>query len=106
MKPIIKKIKFTKEEQEEIDLINKGQIVPTVKTRIDQNGIKRDIIYHRRFTFSGAITRLRQLYGGLCACGAWPLYKVMHDVGDERQGAWLVSRFCQSCYDKQYGEKK
>ena len=105
MKPVIKKIEFSKAEQEEIDLINKGQIVPTVRTVIDKKtGVKQDIVYHKRFTFDTARKRLLQLHGGLCRCGAWPNYKVMVDVGDKNQGAWLVSRFCQSCYDKQYGE--
>jgi hypothetical protein len=104
MKTVIKKIKFNKKEQEEIDLINKGQIVPTVKTRIDNNGIKRDIVYNKRFTYQMARKRLRELYSGLCSsCGKWPSYIVAHDVGDKNQGAWLVQRYCDSCYDKWKG---
>lgn len=93
--------------QKEIDLINAGQTVPTVRTRIDKNGVKRDIITNRRFTYEMGIKRLRELYGGICRCGAWPDYKIMFQVGDDKQGVWLVERYCQSCYDerKEYLKK-
>jgi len=95
------KIKFTPAQQEEIDLINKGQIVPTVKTRIDQNGIKRDIVYNKRFTFEMARKRLRELYSGICSsCGAWPVYIVSRDVSDKIQKAQLIERYCQNCFDE------
>lgn len=103
-KPVIKKIKFTKEEQEEIDLINQGQTVPKVRTVVNKKtGIKQDIIYNKRFTFEMARKRLFELYGGLCRCGAWPLFKVMFQVGDKKQGAWLVERYCSPCYEKVKG---
>jgi hypothetical protein len=99
--PIIKKIKFSNEEQEEIDLINAGKTVPTVRTVINKRtGVKQDIITNRRFTYAMARKRLFELYGGLCRCAAWPAYKVMYDVGDETQGAWLVERYCQKCFDE------
>ena len=45
--------------------------------------------------------RLNELYGGCCTtCRAWPNYKVSYNVGDKNQGAWLVQRYCQSCFDK------
>ena len=101
MKTKIIKIKFTKKEQEEIDLINQGKRVPTIKTITDKKtGVRRDIVFNHRFTFEGSVKRLRELYGGTCRCGAWPAYKIMYDFGDRDQGAWLVSRFCDSCYDK------
>ena len=101
MKTKIIKIKFTKKEQEEIDLINQGKGVPTIKTITDKKtGVKRDIVFNHRFTFEGSVKRLRELYGGTCRCGQWPAYKMMYDVGDASQGAWLISRFCDSCYDK------
>lgn len=100
MKPVIIKIKFTKEEQKEIDLINKGQIVPIVRTRTNKNGTKHDIVFNRRFTYDTGRKRLLQLHGGLCSCGAWPNYKIMFNVGDQKQGAWLVERYCQTCFDK------
>lgn len=103
MKPVIQKIKFTKEQQEEIDLINKGERVPTIKTIIDKKtGVKRDIVYNRHFTFESGVKRFRELYGGMCSrCGTnWPSFKIMHNVGDENQGGWLVERYCDSCYDK------
>ena len=101
-KPVITKIKFSKEEQEEIDLINKGEMIPNIKTRIDKFGNTHEMVYQRRFTFSGATMRLRELYGGgFCTtCRALPIYKVSYDVGDANQGAWLVQRYCQPCFDK------
>jgi hypothetical protein len=102
MKTKIIKIKFSKEEQTEIDLINKGQTVPSVRTVTNKKtGVKQDIIYHKRFTYDTAHKRLLQLHGGLCRCGAWPSYRVLYDVGDERQRAWLVERYCRKCFDKQ-----
>jgi hypothetical protein len=98
------KIKFTAEQQEEIDRINKGETVPTIKTIIEKKtGKRRDIVFNHRFTFEAGVKRFRELYGGMCSsgCGNWPDYKIMVDVGDERCGAWLVSRYCQSCFDKQ-----
>ena len=47
------KIKFIKEEQEEIDLINKGETetVPTVRIVINKKtGVKQDIIYHKKLS--------------------------------------------------------
>ena len=106
MKPTkIIKIKFTKKEQEEIDLINQGKTVPTVRTVVNKNGVKQDIIYNKRFSYEMARKRLVELYTGLCRCGDYPSYKIMKDVGDQNQGAWLVERYCQKCYDKQ-GVKK
>ena len=53
------KIKFSKEQQEEIDKINKGERVPTVKTVINKKtGVKRDIVYNRHFTFESGVKRL------------------------------------------------
>ena len=38
---------------------------------------------------------------GTCSrCGAWPSYIVMHNVGDKLQGAWLVERYCSTCFEK------
>ena len=100
MKPKIIKIQFSKEDQNIIDKINKGELVPTVRTVTDKKtGVKKDIITHR-FTFEMGIKKLREMYGGICRCGAWPLYKIMYDVGDDKQGAWLVERYCQPCFEK------
>ena len=100
-KLVIKKIQFNREEQKEIDSINKGQTVPTVRTVTNKKtGVAQDIITNRRFTYEMGRKRLLQLYGGLCRCGQWPAYKVLYNVGDHRQGAWLVERYCQDCYDE------
>ena len=82
-------------------MINKGQTVPKVRTVINKkNGVKQDIIYHKRFTYDTGRKRLFELYSGLCRCGAWPAYKVLFEVGDQKQGAYLVERYCQKCYDE------
>jgi hypothetical protein len=106
MKPTkIIKIKFTKKEQEEIDRINNGIAVPIIKTVTTADGRTYEKTINKRFSYEMARKRLVQLYTGLCRCGDWPAYKIMKDVGDEHQGAWLVERYCQKCYDKQ-GVKK
>lgn len=63
---------------------------------------------HYEYTTSRPITlevakrRFIQLYGGICtACGVvWPSYKVTYDVGDEKQGAKRIERYCFPCYEK------
>lgn len=46
--------------------------------------------------------RFVQLYGGICIdCGvSWPDYKISYDVGDAKEGAKGIERYCSSCYDK------
>jgi hypothetical protein len=100
MKPIIKKIEFSAKELEEIDKINKGIAVPTTRTVTTKNGSTYDITWNRRFTFSLAKVRLRQLYGGICSCGSWPEYKVLYDKSSKEQPAKLVERYCQACFSK------
>ena len=99
--PVIKKILFTQEELDEIDKLNKGIVVPKVKTVTNKAGYSYQYTSNKRSTWSLAKRRLSELYGGTCTfCGAWPNYKVMYNVGDKNQGAWLVQRYCQSCFDK------
>lgn len=101
MKPVIKKIEFTKEEQEEIDKINKGIPFPKVRTVTNKNGYTYEYTSNRRFTYETARKRLRELYSGICSsCGAWPSYIVSRDVGDKHQGAKLIERYCQTCFSK------
>lgn len=100
MKPVIKKIEFTKEEQEEIDKINKGESIPKTRIVTNKNGYSYEYTTNKRFTYETARKRLRELYGGTCRCGQWSDYKVSYPVGDANQGAWLVERYCDSCYDK------
>ena len=100
-KPVVTKIKFTVAEQIEIDLINKGELIPNVKTRIDKYGNTHEIVYQRRFTYSTARRRLNELYGGMCTtCRNWPDYKVSYDVSDSQQKAKLMQRYCQACFTK------
>lgn len=52
------------------------------------------VYYNKKFSYAMGRRRLLELYGGLCSmCGDWPDYKVMYNVGDEYQGAWLVERY-------------
>ena len=57
-KPVIKKIKFTKAEQEEIDLMKRGQMKPNIKTTIDKHGNTHEMVYQRRFAYSTSRSRL------------------------------------------------
>ena len=100
-KPIIKKIEFTKDEQDEIDKINKGEAVPKVKTITNKSGSTYDVTYNKKFSFHLGRKRLLELYGGHCIlCAKYPDYKVSHNVGDKTQGAKLVQRYCQECFSK------
>jgi hypothetical protein len=101
LNPIIKKIEFTAEEQDEIDNIKKGQAVPKIKTVTNKRGYSYDITTNRKFSFLTRRKRLIKLFGGVCGtCGQWPEYKVSYDVGDKNQGAQLIQRYCQSCFSK------
>ena len=101
MKPIIEKIEFSKEEQDEIDKINKGQAVPKTKLVTNKNGYSYEFTTNRKFSFSVGRKRLIELYGGVCtACGKYPDYKVTYDVSDKNQRAKLIQRYCQSCFSK------
>jgi len=101
-KPIIKKIEFTKDEQDEIDKIKKGQAVPKTRTVSNKSGSTYDVTYNKRFSFHLGRKRLLELYGGICIlCGNYPDYKVSHDVSSKEQGAKLIQRYCQTCFTKQ-----
>lgn len=100
-KPTIEKIEFTKEQQDLIDKINKGE--PIKRTRLSKNkvrGYEYEVTTNKPLTYSAGIRRLGELYGGTCPCGQWPSYKVSYDVGDEQQPARLVERYCSTCFEK------
>jgi LytS/YehU family sensor histidine kinase len=101
-KPVIKKIEFTKEELDVIDRIKKGEPVKRIRVANNTHGYKYEITSNKPLTSEVARKRLTELYGDMCTgCGiAWPDYKIMFNVGDQRQGAWLVQRYCSPCYDK------
>jgi len=100
-KPVIKKIKFTKEVKDEIDKINKGEPMKRTRTSSNRKGYSYEYSTNRPLTDVMAKKRLTELYGGTCSrCGAWPSYKVTHNVGDKLQGAWLVERYCSPCFEK------
>jgi hypothetical protein len=101
LKPIIKKIEFSKEELDEIDNIKKGQAVPKTKTVTNKNGYTYDITSNKKFSFHLGRKRLAALYGGICtSCGNWPEYKILYDRSSKEQGAKLVERYCQACFSK------
>ena len=96
-KPKIEKIKFTPEQQQEIEKINKCERVSTIKTIINEKtGVKRDIVYNHRFTFEMGRKRLREIYDGLCCvCGQWPDFSVLYYF----DGAKRIERYCQKHFD-------
>ena len=100
-KPVIKKIKFTKEEQEEIDLIKKGQAVPKTKIVRNKNGYSYEYTSNKRFSYEVSRRRLVELYeGGSIFCGQQPDYRVSYDVGDVNQPAKRIEPYWQTCFDK------
>jgi hypothetical protein len=99
--PVIKKIIFTKEVNDEIDKINKGEPIKRTRTSSNRKGYSYEVTTNRPLSDLMAKKRLIELYGGTCSrCGAWPSYIVTHNVGDELQGAWLVERYCCPCFEK------
>jgi hypothetical protein len=96
------KIKFTKAEQEEIDKINRHEPVKRTRIAVRKDGTSYEYTTNRPLTSDVSRKRFVELYGGKCtSCGiAWPAYKVLHNRSDKHQGAWLVQRYCQPCYDK------
>ena len=102
-KPVITKIKFTKQQQEEIDKLNRHDPIEKTKTATNNS---RGYTYEYRskipLSFEGTRRRMTQLYGGLCSggCGQWPDYKFTYDVSSEGQPAKRIERYCSSCYDK------
>lgn len=104
-KPKILKIRFNKAQQKEVELINKNEPVPIKKVTINKKrGYTYEYTTNRKFSYCGAQRRLIELYGGRCSdCGKWPNYKAMYDM----QGAWLVRRYCESCFSRQgFNSKK
>ena len=103
-KPVIQKIKFTKSEQEEIDKINKHEPIKRIRNVTRKYGSTYDFVTNRPITPEMSKKRFVQLYGGLCTgCGVnWPDYKFTYNVGDEKQPAKKLERYCQNCYDKKW----
>jgi hypothetical protein len=85
MKPIIQKITFTEQQQQEINTILEGRTNKYTKgrTRI----LERNVMYRLK----------RYYYGGVCLiCGKLPQYKVIHKMN----GINLVEHYCQDHFDK------
>lgn len=101
MKPVIQKIKLSKEQQEEIDKINKHEKITRVKIVTRKDGLQYEYTTNKPLTPDVARKRLAQLYGSKCLCGQeWPSYIVTYDVGDERQPAKRIERYCEKCFSK------
>ena len=100
-KPVITKIKFTKEQQEEIDKIKKGEPVPKTKIITNKDGRSYEYTSNKRFSYEVGRKRLVEHYKGLCtSCGEYPAYSLSYDVSDERQNAKLIERYCEPCFRK------
>lgn len=103
MKKTISKIKLTKEQQQEVDHLLKGE--PVKKTKLVKNSMRN---YSYEYTSNRPISkdmikkRLCEIYGGICtACGyVWPDFKVSYDYFDERQSAARIERYCSECWKK------
>ena len=96
-KPIIQKIQLSKEQLQEVEMINKGMSVP--KTTVVKNSMRKYAYEYttkaRPLSEKQQHEKLRKIYGGLCCiCGSWPDYKVFYDM----EGAKRVERYCQKHY--------
>jgi hypothetical protein len=103
MKPIIEKIKLSKEEQDEVNRILKGEPVQVTYHYRTTGGHIIERVRNKKLTEEMAKRRLTQLLGGKCTgCGiAWPDYKFTYDVSSENQpAAKRIERYCGKCYNK------
>ena len=102
-KPVIKKFTFSKEEQNEIDRVKKGEPVEKIKIVTNKRGFQYELKSSKYLTAETARRKLFGFYGGQCiVCKQWPDYKVTYDVGDSKQPAKRIERYCQNCYDKRW----
>jgi hypothetical protein len=98
----IEKIKFTKEQQEEIDKIKKGEPVKKIRIVTNKRGFQYEVKSYKSLTRETARRKLFRFYGGLCIICAtsWPDYKVTYDCSDKSQRASRIERYCNSCAKK------
>jgi hypothetical protein len=95
-KPIIQKIKLTKEQQEIADKLTKGIPPPTKKIITSKAGYTYEYTTNQGFSRIIAKKRLTEIYGGVCCCcGNWPDYSVLYNL----EGAKRVERYCEKCYN-------
>jgi hypothetical protein len=99
-KPKIIHIKLTPEQLQEIEQLNKGITVPATKTVRKKDGRTYEITTKKRFTLLMRRERLKKIYGGNCMCDQYCTVKVIYDVGDEKQKATLLQKYCDSCFEK------
>ena len=83
MKYKIEKIELSKEQQNEVDRVLKGE---PIEITYHYRGARGHIIERtrsRKLTKEMTRRKLTELLGGQCQCGyQWPLYRVLYDVGD------------------------
>ncbi len=103
-KPIIEKITFTKEEQEDIDSMLIGKPAINAIKYWEKNGM--NIEQRKRwFTPIQLKDRRRKVVNkykiGLCHnCQELPDYKVSYGYGDKDQSVSLVEYYCEKHLDK------
>lgn len=93
-KPIVTKIEFTKEQQADIDAIKQGRPVKAVVDKLVSKGwnIEKYTVSRTKQSSQNMHAKLKkEYYHGICKCGAWPVYKVIKDVG----GATLREWYCE-----------
>ncbi|HXV88492.1 MAG TPA: hypothetical protein VD710_05285 [Nitrososphaeraceae archaeon] len=103
MKYVIVKIELTPEQQDEVDKIKNNEPIKRTRIAYNKRGFQYEVTTRNKpITPEVAKRRLLQFYGGICTgCGKeWPDYKVTYDVGDERQPAKRIERYCEKCFSK------
>ena len=102
-KPIIQKIKFTKEQQQEIDRIMKHEPVKRTLIYRSNSGHTTERVTNKILAPITANKKLKELYGNACCiCGQWPSYKVLYDM----QGAKRIERYCEKDFKIYFNFKK
>ena len=102
MKKKIEKIKLTAEQREEVNKMMKGEPIRRVKlTKNHKRGYEYEYTTNRTVSREMARRRLTQLFWGTCTvCKQWPDYRVTYDVGDSKQPAKRIERYCSTYYKK------
>ncbi|HEU4468266.1 MAG TPA: hypothetical protein VFR61_04435 [Nitrososphaeraceae archaeon] len=98
-KPTIQKIKLSKEQQEQLDFINKGISMPV--TKMAKNSMRN---YEYKYTTKSRPisdiqkkVKLRELYGSFCCiCQDIPAWKVIYQM----EGAKRIENYCVKCYSR------
>ena len=102
-KPVIHKIEFTPEQQEEITAIKECKATPNQIKAWKKRGFNLTRNFSKG-TEKGRKKLLQQrFFHGTCmVCQGLPQYKVLYDVGDAK----LVEHFCSEHLPKEHGSLK